>query len=116
MDTGARTSAIHALWVSETTKNDTPHVTFWIIPGNGKKRNEHKYCLPIVDKRWVKNSFGISEMRYVIQLPIKIGKDKFLTEFTLSNRWKMAYQVLIGRNVLKHKYVVNASKSYELGK
>ncbi len=116
IDTGAQTSSIHASWVNETEIDGVPHVTFWVNPGKGRTSEKQKFCLPLEDKRRIRNSFGQAEDRYVVKMPIKVGRRIIRTEFTLSKRWKMAYQVLIGRKTLKGKFFVDSQRSYMTGK
>lgn len=116
IDTGAQTSSIHATWVTETEVDGIPHVSFWINPGKGRSDEKQKFCLPLRDKRWIRNSFGKAEIRYVVKIPVKIGRRIIKTEFTLSKRWKMAYPILIGRKTLKGKFFIDAQRSYMTGK
>jgi len=60
----------------------------------------------------VKSSNGISQKRYAIKLRVRIGDFETLTEFTLTNRDKMSYPVLLGRKVLRKAFIVDVSRNF----
>jgi hypothetical protein len=62
----------------------------------------------------VKSSNGIEQTRYAIKLKVKVGDQEVLTEFTLTNRDKMNYPVLLGRKFLRHRFVVDVSRNFIL--
>jgi hypothetical protein len=65
-------------------------------------------------RKKVKSSNGISQQRYVVRLKTRLGKKVFNIDFTLSNRNRMTYPVLLGRNLLKKGFIIDVSFSYLL--
>ncbi|OYX18646.1 MAG: ATP-dependent zinc protease, partial [Algoriphagus sp. 32-45-6] len=63
----------------------------------------------------VKNSFGQAEVRYLVEIPIQLAGENFLAEFTLSDRSSMKDSILLGRKILRDKFLVDVSKT-NLGK
>ena len=111
IDTGARTSAVHATHIRELVKNDKKWVKFRLYQSG-------KYLfveIPIIEYRKITNSFGVSEQRPVINIKIKLGKNSWKTEVTLARRSGMTYPMLIGRNSLKINYLVHPHQSYLIG-
>ena len=111
IDTGARTSAVHATHIREMEKNDEKWVKFRLYQSG-------KYLFveaPIIEYRKITNSFGVSEQRPVIDIKIKLGKNSWKTEVTLARRSGMTYPMLIGRNSLKNNYLVHPHQSYLIG-
>lgn len=99
IDTGAKTSSLHAKNIKST---DGKNVIFELY--------ENKYTLPISRIVLVKSSNGISERRYVIKTKIVIFDRIEELEFTLTNREKMSFPVLLGRNFLKKGFLVDVTK------
>ena len=115
VDSGARTSALHAVNIAPFTKNDEAWVRFEVHPlqHNGKTT---VFCeAPIVDKRRVKSSSGASETRYVIKSALSIGDYSGEIELTLTNRDSMGYRMLLGRQAMTGKMLVDPSASFLLG-
>tara|TARA_S200000501_G_scaffold98921_1_gene92363 strand:- start:347 stop:778 length:432 start_codon:yes stop_codon:yes gene_type:complete len=111
MDTGARTSSLHATHISESDNSGKKYVTFRLKNiGNNTKYKFFKSEL----KEWriVKNSGGDEEYRPVINTKIKIGKKTMNIELTLTQRSRMSYEMLIGRTALRKKFLIDSGKSY----
>jgi hypothetical protein len=116
VDTGARTSALHAFEVSDFTKNGKSFVRFKIHP---LQRNNDKVveCVAaVIDRRLVSDSGGHKEHRWVIQSDIHIGAEIWPSEITLTSRDTMLFRMLLGRTALSNRAVVNPACSYLLGK
>jgi len=114
IDTGAKTSCLHALNIKPITERGEPWVSFTTQP-SVRKRPEHviECAAPIT----VTNSGGISELRYTIHTTITMGDWSDDVEITLTGREKMRYRMLIGRQTLeKGNFLVNSAESYLLGK
>lgn len=99
IDTGAKTSSLHA---KNIKSKDGKNVIFELY--------EKKYTLPISRLVLVKSSNGISERRYVIKTKIIIFDKLYEIEFTLTNREKMSFPILLGRNFLKKGFLVDVTK------
>ncbi len=115
VDSGAKTSALHAINIAPFIKNDTNWVKFDINPiQNNLKTAIHCEAL-LVDKRIVKSSSGFREQRYVIQTTINIGDDAWEIEMTLTNRDSMGFRMLLGREAMSGRILVDPEQKYLLG-
>ena len=108
IDTGARSSALHATHIVEFEKNNQKWIKFRVY----QSRKFLYIETPIVGYKKITNSFGKAEIRPTIELKIKLGKNSWNTEITLARRSKLTHPMLIGRKSLKKKYIVYPHKSY----
>ncbi len=118
IDSGAKTSALHAYNI-EVSKDDDgqEHITFNTHPENRRRKDAPLITLPIVDKRHITSSNGIREERYIVRMMISLGGKTLETDFTLTSRHKMSFPVLIGRNTLiKGGFLIDVSRGYILKK
>ena len=116
VDTGARTSALHAFYTKEYARDGAKWVEFGLHPKQNSNSTELICHAPIHDERWVTDSGGHKELRYVIFTTLVLGEATFQTEFTLTNRDTMKFRMLLGRSAMKTGYVVAPGKSFLLGK
>lgn len=117
VDTGARTSALHAFTVEPFTKRGAPWVRFQIHPVKGNNNIVVACEAPVIDRRLVTDSGGRSERRLVIETLAHLGDVTRTIEITLTNREKMAYRMLLGRQAIgKLGFLVNPAQSCLLGK
>lgn len=112
VDTGARTSALHAFLIEPFGTPDAPMVRFGIHPVPGRHDIEIYCSAPVVDRREVTSSNGERETRYVIESRIAIGAKTWKVEITLTNREQMAYRMLIGRQAIRGDIVVDPSAAF----
>lgn len=114
IDTGARTSALHAFSVEileETIEKKS--VCFMIRPYSRHAFQKTIRCITeLVDIREVTDSGGHAEQRCVIKTPIVIGKYRWPIEITLTNRDTMRFKMLLGRTALGQHFIVDPSRSY----
>lgn len=115
VDTGARTSALHATNINTILKNGVLWVSFRMGGAEATTPDENCYEYPIKDQRQVTNSGGQSELRYVIDTTINLHGHCFSGEITLTDRESMRFRMLLGRNVLKHRFLVDSGRSFLLG-
>ncbi|MCD6019132.1 MAG: ribosomal protein modification protein RimK [Bacteroidetes bacterium] len=108
IDTGAYTCAIHCKNIVLKTNLDKPILTFQLLDNT-------IYSFDEFTKKKIKNSFGEMEERYIIKTQIVIGKKKIKSSISLSDRENMRYPVLIGRKLLKGKFIVDVNKIYTNG-
>jgi len=100
VDTGAKTSSLHAFTVQPFGTERAPKVRFGIHPIPDRP-DIAVYCsAPVVDKREVISSNGQAELRYVIETPMTVGGRTYMVQMTLANRETMAFRMLIGRQAL----------------
>jgi hypothetical protein len=112
IDTGARTSALHAFRIEPFSRDAQPWIRFAIHPIQGDTDTVVECEAPVRDQRRVRDSGGHDELRYVIDAVIAIGDDLFRAEITLTDRDTMKYRVLLGRTALRAKYVIYPDKSF----
>ena len=115
VDSGAKTSSMHAVNITPFKKEGTPWISFEVHPlqNNGKTT---VHCeSPVYDKRKVKSSTGNSELRYVIKTILSIAESTWEIEVTLTNRDTMGYRMLLGRQAMSGKMLVDPEASFLLG-
>ena len=116
VDTGARTSALHAFYVEKIEHHGRNQVMFRVHPTQ-KRTDIVVECLAdIFDERNVSDSGGHRENRIVIKTPIVLGEDTWPIELTLTARDTMQFRMLLGRTAIRGKYIVDPARSYLLGK
>ena len=112
VDTGARTSALHAFSVETFSKRGAPWVRFQIHPIRGSKNLTVTCEAPVIDRRLVTDSGGKSEKRLVIETLARVGDVSRRIEITLTNREKMAFRMLLGRQAIsKFDFLVNPAQT-----
>jgi hypothetical protein len=116
IDTGARTSALHAFFVDPFLRRGRRWVRIGIHPLQGSAELAVEAELPVVDHRGVTDSGGHREMRYVVRTDVVLGAARWPIELTLTNRDTMKFRMLLGRTALKGRYVVDPRLSYRIGK
>jgi len=115
VDSGAKTSALHAVNIQPFNRNNEAWVTFDVFPiqHNGKKVI---HCeARVIDKRIIKSSTGNRENRYVIKTPLKVNELSYDIELTLTNRDSMGYRMLLGREAMAGRMVVDPEGSFLMG-
>lgn len=106
MDTGAETSSIDATNIKPFERDGEKWVSFNIT--NRKNGQIHHFKKPIIRKTTIVRTLK-EEKRYVVLFDIKMGNEIINAEFTLNNRSKFDYQVLIGRNIINGRYLIDSS-------
>lgn len=112
IDTGARSSALHAFNIQELSKNGKPMLRFQVHP---IQRNDQQIITTeaeLLEYREVKNSGGMVELRPVIKTEIALKKEIWAIELTLTNRTLMGFRMLLGREAVRDKFLVDPGKSY----
>jgi ribosomal protein S6--L-glutamate ligase len=115
VDSGAKTSALHAINIAPFIKNDVNWVKFDINPIQNNLKTIIHCEAPLIDKRIVKSSSGFREQRYVIQTSLEIGNSKWPIEMTLTNRDSMGFRMLLGREAMSGRVLVDPEQQYLLG-
>lgn len=116
VDTGARTSALHAFEVREYSENGVQRVEFKIHP-NQRDSDTVAVCdAAVVDERVVTDSGGHSEERWVIVTELTVGGFSWPIEITLTSRDDMRFRMLLGRTAMEGKAMVDPQRSYAVGK
>jgi hypothetical protein len=112
VDTGAKTSCLHAFQLEPFDKNGEAWIRFWIHPKQ-KDVEEVITCeAKIIDERVVRDSGGHEEKRFVIQSTIELDKQRWSVELTLTNRENMAFRMLLGRTAMTNRIIVDPTQSF----
>ena len=114
VDSGAKTSSIQAKNIKRITRKGEAWVTFDVNPIQDNLSLYVSCEAKIVDTRIVKSSSGETQKRFVIKTRIKLGSNAFEIELTLAERDGMEYRMLLGREALIDRYLVDASQSFIL--
>lgn len=114
VDSGAKTSSIQAKNIKRITRKGEAWVTFDVNPIQDNLSLYVSCEAKIVDTRIVKSSSGETQKRFVIKTRIKLGSNSFEIELTLAERDGMEYRMLLGREALIDRYLVDASQSFLL--
>jgi hypothetical protein len=117
VDTGAYTSSIHCHDINEVVIDNEKYIEFQLLDPSHLKFNNKKFKTKRYQKKSIKNSFGISEERFVVETVIVIFGKEYPIELSLSERSDMKYPILIGRKMLSGRFIVDTSKvnlSYRL--
>ena len=115
IDTGARTSCLHAFSVEPFEKNGKEWVRFGIHPHQDDTETEVFCEAEVIEKRIVSDSGGHKEERFVIGTELVLADQRWPIEITLTNRDSMLFRMLLGRTAMKDKIIVNPGKSFLLG-
>ncbi len=112
IDTGAKTTSMHAINIEEVEQRGELFVKFQTIDSEGK-------TVEVVRKvdttQRVSNTAGLVSKRYVIKEKIKIGSIEREVNINLNDRTKMDYKFLVGRNLLLGRFIVDVARSHVLG-
>jgi len=112
VDTGAQTSALHAIAVEAFGDETNPQVRFVMHPDPDDPTIEVVCSAKVIGRRTVVSSNGTSESRYVIETPMTIGDRTQTVAITLTNRETMGYRMLIGRAAITDDMSVRPAESF----
>lgn len=116
IDTGARTSALHAFSLTPFEEEGKQKISFDIHPLQYRTDAVITCVADIIDKRIVTDSGGHEEERYVIRTAITIAGQTWPIEITLTERENMMFRMLLGRSAIRRFFVVNPARSFILQK
>jgi hypothetical protein len=116
VDTGARSSCLHASKIEEFERDGKPWVRFWLKPLRQLKVKEICCEAPIIDHRDVTDSGGKRSNRVFIETMLKMGEDEWKIELTLNNRRSMKFRMLLGRTAMEGRLAVDPNTSFTLGR
>ncbi len=105
VDTGAYTTALHCHDIRE----ENGILYFKLLDPNHAEYNKQEQKFTEYSQKEIKNSFGEIEKRYIIKTIIKIGSRRIKSLISLTDRGNMRYSVLIGRKLLKNRFIVDVS-------
>ena len=116
LDTGARSSALHAFDLEEFERDGAAWVRFSIHPWQESAEESHTVELPVHDRRTIRSSNGHVQQRYVVRTNLRLLDRTFPVEVTLARRDAMGFRLLIGREALRRGFLVDSRSSYLGGK
>ena len=112
IDTGARTSTLHAFDIREYRRDGRRRVLFGIHPVQQNTDNVVFCDAEVVDQRWVTDSGGHREERLIIRTPLRIGGGEWPVEITLTGRDTMRFRMLVGRTAMNGRLQVMPDSSF----
>jgi hypothetical protein len=116
VDTGARTSALHAFDVEELEREGETWLRFRVHPLQRNARTTVEAQARLIDRRGVRSSTGRVTVRPVIRTRVVLGGESFPIEVTLVRRDLMGFRMLLGRQALRKRFVVDPDRSFLMGK
>ncbi len=116
IDTGARSSALHAFAIEPYRKGHQHWLMFAIHPVQKDSSVVLECHAQIKDRRMVSDSGGHKQRRYVIETPLVLGHSRVMAEMTLTNRDSMLFRMLIGRTAMNNRFIIEPNASFLLGK
>ncbi len=112
IDTGARSSALHALDIETFQRDGKMMVRFKVHPYQRDSDRTVIAEAELLDQRKVRNSGGQVQLRPVIRTPVEVGGKTFPIELTLTNRDVMGFRMLLGREAVRQRFLVDAGRSF----
>ena len=115
IDTGARTSALHAYRIEPFRRGGALWLRFELHPLQRSEARKVTCEARAIDERMVRNSGGGVERRYIIRTMLKLGDEVWPIELALANRDQMGFRMLLGRTALEGRALIEPGRSYLLG-
>ncbi len=112
VDSGAKTSALHAFNIHCYEEEGKSYAKFDVHPIQNNRKIMLRCVAPVIDRRAIKSSNGEVEKRVVIVTPIKLGEEVWNIEITLTNRDSMGYRMLLGREAMQNRVLVDPDASF----
>ena len=116
IDTGAKTSSIHAFRIKTLDRDGALYAEFYLHPVQKKKKPEVFCAAPVVDKRAIRSSNGAVEDRLIIRTMLRMGEREWPIDLSLTNRDAMGFRLLLGRDAFTRRFLINPKASFLLGK
>jgi hypothetical protein len=116
IDTGARSSALHAFAVERVKRRGKDLVRFAIHPIQRSSRREVVAEAEMIDERIVRSSNGVHALRPVIITHLELLGDAWQIELTLASRDEMGFRMLLGRQAMRGRFLIDPGRSYMAGK
>jgi hypothetical protein len=114
VDTGARSSAIHAFDLEEFSREGARWVRFTVHPWQKEVATTIRVECALLGEREVRSSHGHAQVRPVVETDVQIGAVRFPIELTLTNRDTMGFRMLLGRSAVRGRFLVDPSRSFAL--
>lgn len=112
IDTGAYTSSLHCHHIESYDSEGDKMVRFNLLDPSHETYNEKLFNLPVHKTKMVKSSNGSTEERIIVKTNVKIFDSVFEAQLSLTDRSEMRYPVLIGRKLIRNRFLVDVSQKY----
>ncbi|HEY9771381.1 MAG TPA: RimK/LysX family protein [Coleofasciculaceae cyanobacterium] len=112
IDTGARSSALHAFNIRELSQNGKRIIRFQVHPVQRNSKTTKTTQAELLEYRKIRNSGGITQLRPVIKTEVKLGDQSWVIELSLTDRDVMGFRMLLGRQAVRNKFLVDPGKSF----
>ena len=115
VDTGARSSALHAFDIEHVTIDGRPMVRFSVHPVQRNASTTVTALAEVVDERWIRSTSGHRDLRIVVKTEVELAGQRWSIDLTLARRDVMGFRMLLGRQAIRRRFLVNAGRSYRGG-
>jgi hypothetical protein len=112
VDSGARSSALHAFDIELSDRHGQGWADFVIHPWQSSDVDKVGVRAPLIGHRRVRSSSGLADTRPVVALVVQLAGQAWPIEVTLTRRDEMGFRMLIGRQALRHRFVIDPARSY----
>jgi hypothetical protein len=112
VDTGARSSSLHAFDVQLLRRKKRTMVRFLVHPLQDDKHTTVECLAELIDERWVKSSNGKRELRPTIRTTVSFGAEAWPIDLTLTSRDLMGFRMLLGREAVRRRYLIDPGRSF----
>ncbi len=115
IDTGAYTTALHCHDIEEREINGKATLCFKLLDPSHPEYNEQEHQFTHFSKKIIKSSSGETEERYIISTLVRMAKKNIRCKISLTDRASMRYPILIGRKLLKNKFIIDVANIHTGG-
>lgn len=112
IDTGARSSALHAFDIEQIERDGIVLMQFKVHPQQRSTALTIEAEAPLLDQRTVKSSGGHAQLRPVVKTLVTVGEQTWPIELTLTSRDQMGFRMLLGREAIRRRFWVDPGRSY----
>lgn len=112
IDTGARTSSLHAFDIQVFERRGRAMVRFKVHPTQRSTKRVIETEAPLADQRWVRNTSGRAERRLVIRTALELDQQSWPIEISLARREMMGFRMLLGRQAVRNRFLVDPGRSF----
>ena len=116
VDTGARSSALHAFSIATFERDNMTWVRFIVHPRTASDRPSIAAEALLEDERWIRSSNGTRQLRPVIRTDVQVPAGRWSIDVTLTDRDVMGFRMLLGREAIRGRFLVDPGRSFLLGR
>jgi hypothetical protein len=112
IDTGARSSSLHAFDIEPFEQDGQAWVRFKVNPVQRKDDRWVDATAPLIETRSIRSSSGQAQLRPVIRTPLQMFGQRFEIELTLADRYQMGFRMLLGREAFRRRFIIDPGRSF----